>query len=321
MPLNNFTDLADYCLRSLGAPVVQINVTPEQIEDRIQDALEYFTEFHSEGTTRTYIPFVVSGSTLQLTTNVSSNFVSQEIVTGSISNATMILEDSPEINKIRSREFTGTFLEGETITGSISNTSAIIATSGISIGDIQNKYLTIPDEVISIIKVLPVNNKKNSDFMFDPQFQAMQSMWNIFNNYSSFDLSYYTTLQDYMSLLDFTLNTKSTPQFSRISGKVTLSKSFWDSIEIDQYIMIESHVSVANGVNTKIYDNFWIKKYATALLKRQWGQNLDKYENIILPGGVTLNGGKILEAALVDIEKLESMIKIAYTAPLDFYVG
>lgn len=317
--LLNETDLANYCLRKCGSPVIHINVDDTQVSDRIDDALRYFQIFHEEATQRTYVPIKVTGSTLQLTTNVAQTFSINETVTGSISGATFTLLDAPEINKLRSRKFKGTFIVGETVTGSVSGITGVIATNGIVIGNIESKYLTIPDTVVSIIRTVPMGSGKNaSNYMFDAQYQFMAS--SVFN-FTPSDLSYYVTLQQYLSLIDFTLNKQPSISFSRITGKLKFSDSFWDSISVDDYVMIEAQVSVVDGINTKVYDNFWVKKYAAALIKRQWGENLKKFGDMKLPGGITLNGKTIFDEAIVEQEELEGMMKDTFQAPLGMLIG
>lgn len=324
MATTNRTELIEYALRKLGAPVIQINVSTEQLEDRLDEALSYFVEFHDEGTQKTFIPIKVTGSHLQLTTNVASDFKTNETITGSVSGATMKLFDVPEINKLRSKTFTGTFIAGETVTGpstSGGTASGVIATNGIFIGDIQNKYLTLSDNVISVIRVLPWTgaHRNNTNYMFDIQYQMMAN--DIFKSGQYLDMNYYFTLQQHLSLIDFTLNPRPKTEFSRILGTVTLSSSFWSAIDPDQFVMVEGHVSVNDEANLKLYDNAWLKRYLTSIIKKQWASNISKYQNIILPGGVQLNGQQLHEEAESEIEKLEEQLKSTYREPLSFYVG
>lgn len=318
MGLANRQDLITYAFRKLGDPVIEINVTQEQAEDRLDDALQTFTEFHSEGVERTYVKHKITGSHLQLTTATASTFTATETITGSVSGATMVLYDTPEINKLRTRTLNGTFIVGETVTGSVSGSTGIIAANGVFIGDIQNKYITVPNEVASITKIVTYDQSKSSgSYMFDAQYQIMLN--DVFN-LNSAGIDYYTMVQQHMSLLDFTLNVQPSLTFSRASGKVTIGKS-WDTYSIDSYLMIECYVTVVNGSNTKIFDDFWLKKYYTAILKRQWAGNVGKYDNMILPGNMTIAAGKLWEQADAEIKELETQLKDTYQAPIMFMVG
>jgi hypothetical protein len=96
----------------------------------------------------------------------------------------------------------------------------------------------------------------------------------------------------------------------------------WKSdVKIGQYIIIEGYQTLNPENYTDIYNDMMFKRYLTALLKRQWGQNLLKFENMILPGGVTINGRPIYDDAQADIEKIESDFELKYSFPPDFYVG
>jgi hypothetical protein len=154
--------------------------------------------------------------------------------------------------------------------------------------------------------------------MFDASYQFMAST--VFN-FTPSDLSYYVTLQQYLSLLDFTLNKQPSVSYSRITGKLKFSSSFWDTLFVDDYIMVEASVSVVDGTNTKVYDNLWVKKYASALIKRQWGENLKKFGDMKLPGGITLNGKTIYDEAIAEQAELEQMMKDTFQAPLGMLIG
>lgn len=327
--ITNEQQLIDYCLRALGHPVITINVSESQLSDRISDALSLFSQFHEEGSSRTYVSHKVTGSHLQLTTNVANNFHAKDIVTCNTSGATFEVYDTPELNKIRTRKFNNfTPIAGETITvtsGVNVGQTGVVATNGVFIGDTQNEYITLPDEVISIIRLLPwnVSNRNGQNYIFDATYQIMLS--DIFN-YRNADMTYYTMIQQHLSLLDFTLNAKQTIDFSRITGKLLIPSGSWDSIVIDQFLVMECYSSIVvmnNGIPTysKIYDNFWVKKYATALIKKQFALNLGKFSNVILPGGITLNSERMMAEANEEISKLELELTEKYSAPLMFFVG
>lgn len=327
--LKSEADLIQYCLRALGHPVITINVSESQLSDRISDALSLFSQFHEEGSSRTYVSHKVTGSHLQITTNVASNFKAKDIVTCNTSGATFEVYDTPELNKIRTKKFNNfTPIAGETITvtsGVNIGQTAVIATNGIFIGDTQNEYITLPDEIISIIRLLPwnVSNRNGQNYMFDATYQIMLS--DIFN-YRNADMTYYTMIQQHLALLDFTLNAKQTIDFSRIVGRLNIPSGSWESIAIDQYLVMECYSSIVvmnNGVAaySKIYDNFWVKKYSTALIKKQFAINLGKFANVILPGGITLNSERMMTEATEEINKLEAELTEKYAAPLQFFVG
>jgi hypothetical protein len=78
--------------------------------------------------------------------------------------------------------------------------------------------------------------------------------------------------------------------------------------------------SALTGV-AEIYNDRMLKKYSTALIKKQWGSNLIKFDGMVLPGGVTLNGRQIYDDAIQDIERIEEKIALEYEMPPNFYMG
>jgi hypothetical protein len=65
----------------------------------------------------------------------------------------------------------------------------------------------------------------------------------------------------------------------------------------------------------------WLKEYATALIKQQWGANLIKFEGMVMPGGVTFNGRQLFDDANEELQKLEEEVRLNWEQPVDFYMG
>jgi hypothetical protein len=245
--------LIDYSLRKLGEPVIEINVDPDQMEDRVDEAIQYFIEYHNQGIQRTYINHVVTQD------------------------------------------------------------------------DLDNNYITIGDDVVQILRVLPLGDIGNTSFnMFDASYQMMFDAVNKGFTIAG-DMAYYEQMQQHLSLLDMKLN--GTPQFnwSRYSNKLDMFGDLNDGdISLGDYIVMEAMVEIrpeGTGINSSIYDNMFIKEFTTALIKQQWGANLIKFEGMQLPGGVTLNGRQIFEDAMQDIERLQERLRLEFEEPVDFFVG
>ena len=94
-----------------------------------------------------------------------------------------------------------------------------------------------------------------------------------------------------------------------------------NDINADEYLIIECYKIIDPDTYTQVYNDRWLKRYATALLKKQWGQNLIKYDGMTLPGGLTYNGSTILDSATAELETLETEMSMAYELPLDFLTG
>lgn len=239
--------LAEYALRKLGAPVIDINVDPDQIEDRIDEALDKYREFHSDATVRTLLKHQVTAT------------------------------------------------------------------------DIANGYITLDSSVLFVKSMFSVSSSfATGRGMFSVKYQMMLNDIAFMNSYAG-DLAYYEQMQQYLSLLDTTLNGMPNISFSRRENKLYI---FGDDLGTDllegSYIVLEVLQSITgNG----IWDDMWLKKYVTALIKRQWGTNLSKFDGVQLPGGVTLNGTRTYEDAIAEIEKLEEELRTTFELPVDFLVG
>lgn len=244
-------EFIDYCKRRLGEPVIEVNVDQDQIEDRVDDALDKYRLYHYEGTIRGYEP-------LQITqTDIDRGYIQ--------------------------------FTSGNTIS--------------------------------SIVRVMPLRAGSTTRNFFDFKYQFML---NDFAQMTTLlgDLAYYEQLMQYIGTLDMQLS--GTPQ---VKYSYTRDRLFFESDRNDgdlkdgDYIVIEGYFTTNPEVYSKMWSDNWLKDYATALIKKQWGQNLIKFEGMQMPGGVTLNGRQLYDDAMSDIEKLEEQLRMDYEYQPDFFVG
>jgi hypothetical protein len=136
------------------------------------------------------------------------------------------------------------------------------------------------------------------------------------------ELAYYEQMMQYLSMLDLKLNGHPQIDFSRVQSRIYIHGDLEDgTLEVGDYILVEAIVAITPAQATKIYDDRWIKEYATALIKLQWGQNLIKFDGVQLPGGVTINARQIYEDAQADIERLREELRLEHEMPVDFFVG
>lgn len=236
--------LIDYCLRQLGAPVLEINVDEDQIEDRVDEALQKYRDFHMEGQRRVYLPIQVTPT------------------------------------------------------------------------DITNKYFTLTDEVIYVTRVMPISNSYAAVNMFSMKYQMYLN--DFYALYKAESLQYYVQMQQYLQEVDALLNGIQPIQYQRHGNKLYIDMNFKE-LQVGQYILAECYVSLED--TPEMYNDSWLKKYTTALIKRQWGTNLSKFDGMQLPGGVTINASKIYDEANDDVEKLEQSLLDSYSLPPDFIVG
>jgi|TARA_R110002153_G_scaffold92600_1_gene224755 hypothetical protein len=244
--------LIDHCLRRLGAPVIEINVDEDQIEDRVDDAIQVYQEYHMDATFRTYYSYKILAA------------------------------------------------------------------------DVTNKYITIPADILYITRMFPIASSASaSRGMFDVKYQMMLNDVYDMNTIGT-DLAYYEQLQQHLSLLDMKLN--GTPQvtYARRQDRLYIHGEFetgQQDLKVDDYVVLEVFKTIDPTAHTQIYNDKFIKAYVTALIKQQWGQNLIKFEGMVLPGGVTLNGRQIYDDATEDIEKLVEAMRLEFEAPMSIFIG
>lgn len=314
--------LKQYALRALGAPVLEINVDDDQLEDRLDEALEYFALYHYEGVERFYLKHQVTPSTLEITGTNAASFAKGVLVTGGTSGATGYVATNEANNIVRVWQVTGTFSNGETITGGDA-TATLAASNAYTLGDTENGYVPVPDSVYGITRVIPFTQGSSSKGLFDLQYQLrLNDLYDL----TSTSLIYYKSVMSHIALLDLELNGYPMYRFNRLQGTVGstsrlhLDINWRTDIEPDDYMVIEAYRALDPTTFTKVFNEPWVKHYVTALFKKQWGTNLKKFSGIQLPGGVTLDGNAIYDEAVNEINNLEDELQNK-SAPLDFFLG
>lgn len=314
-------ELIDYCKRKLGEPVIQINIADEQAEDRLDDALQYMQNYHMDGVERIYLKHKVTSSQLTLTSNNAENFIDSEFVTGSVSGATArVIQQDSTGNTLRIKTIVGTFVASETILGSESNSTGTLAsTNFLTLGDIDNGYIPLTDSVIGVSRIIPFTDTKAANInMFDVRYQLRLN--DLFDLYST-SVIYYTQVQQHLRLLDQMLVGEKPIRFNRHMNRLYVDMDWQNYVKPDMTLIVEAHRILDPDTFTDVYNDEFLKRYLTALIKRQWGQNMSKYDNIELPGGVKLNGWQIFESAQQEIDKLEDEMQSRYVLPPMFIMG
>ena len=239
----------DYCLRRLGDPVIEINVDDDQLEDRVDESLQYWREYHSEALQRTFLKHQVTAT------------------------------------------------------------------------DVSNEFITIASDIVSVTKLFKVSSGTGSQNFFDIKYQMMlNDMTSIHGSMGN--LAYYDMMQQYLGTLDMMLN--GTPQitFVRKQNRLYIHGDFADKdIIAGKFIVAEVYKEINDSDYTTVWNDLWLKEYTTALFKQQWGQNLIKFDGMVLPGGVTLNGRQIYDDATQDIDRLRERIRLEHEMPADFFIG
>jgi len=238
-------ELADYCLRALGAPVVEINIDDDQLGDRIDEAFQFYREYHSDATIRRY----------------------------------------------RKHQVTAT--------------------------DVTNEYIDIPETFIHISRVLPFQVTGGAGD-FNVEYQIMLN--DIYDLRGPNSVLHYAMSQQHLALVDTLFDGKDqTVRFNRHMNRLFIETRWGTDVKAGEFVIIEGYETVDPATFTDVYNDIFLKKYLTALIKRQWGTNLKKFGGLQLPGGVEINGQQIYDEANEEINQIEEQMQSRYEMPpLDF---
>jgi hypothetical protein len=252
-------EFTDYCLRRLGAPVLEINVDVDQVDDLIDDAIQFFQENCYNGMERCYLVH-------EITADDIARF---DTTTSTTASGTVWKED--------------------------------------------NNYLPVPSHVLGISKVFGMVGSNIRSNLFGLEYQLFL---NDLYQFGSVDILSYYLVKQFLESMDMVLNNGSFQQFRynmrRDRLYLDINQKF---LTEGNYLLIEAHRLLNPNDVTEMYNDMFMKRYATALIKRQWGQNLIKFNNVQLPGGITMNGRQLYEDAVVEIEKIESEVLSKYAVP------
>lgn len=249
MAIQSKQDFIDYCLRRLGAPVIDINIDPMQIDDRYNDALQYYYDFHSAGMKTNYPVYKISQT------------------------------------------------------------------------DVNNRYLLLDDSVLGVSKIFPLQDTalNTTNILFDVKYQlTMQNLWDFSSvSYLNFELT-----RMHLQTLDELFNGNIPYRFNVNEKKLYLDANWGTSeISVGSYVVLETTNYMNPEIFPKVWEDRWLKAYATALIKRNWGENIKKYGGVQLPGGIVLNGKDIYNEAIEEIRLLEIDAEQSYGQPLGFFVA
>ena len=320
MAVTSRATLTEYCLRALGEPVVEINVDDSQLEERIDEALDYWNQYHFDGAEKMYLKQKITASRLFLDTGDSADFPVGTIITGDTSGATAVvcteIGTTAETSTIICKNVVGTFEAGEDITGDNAAT-ATLDDPAVELGNYDLRYIALPDAVYGVTRVIPFNAASSSKNLFDLQYQLrLNDLYDL----TSTSLIYYKTVMAHISLLNLELNGYPLYRFNRMQGNLYLDVNWKSAFTLGDYIMVECYRALNPTDWTKVWNEPWLRKYVTALFKRQWATNIKKFQGIQLPGGVTIDGDKLYAEAITEIKELEDEM-LNKSAPLEFFLG
>ena len=255
---NSKSTFKDYCLRNLGFGVIDINVSDDQIDDRIDEAVQYFAHYYYDSVEKMFLKYKIT----------------EADITRARSNATTTATDRVDTS------VTASFEEGK-------------------------NYIPMPSSIVSVLRIFSFDNAATNN-MFDIRYQLRL---NDLYDFSSTSIIHYEMTMQHLDYLSHLLVGETPIRFTEHQGRLYLDMDWEGDVSADDYLIIECYRKLDPQTYTDLYDNMHLKRYATALIKKQWGMNLSKFQNVALLGGVTMNGEQIYSQAQEEIEKLETYIE------------
>ena len=255
---NSKSTLKEYCLRNLGKGAVDINVTDDQADDRLDEALQYFSHYYYDGIEKMYLKYKVTSTD----------------ITRATSNATTTGTD------VADNSITSSFEEGK-------------------------NFIVMPDSVVSCLRIFSFDNSATNN-MFDIRYQLRL---NDLYDFSSTSIIHYEMTMQHLDYLSHLLVGETPIRFQEHQRRLYLDMDWNNDVKENDYLIIECYRKVDPNTYTDLYNDTHLKRYATALIKRQWGQNLSKFNEVQLLGGVTMNGEQIYTQAQEEVVRLEEQIQ------------
>jgi len=315
--------LAEFALRQLGAPLHNVEVSDEQLDDCIENAVQYYIEHHFDGIERDYMSHQITGT--QITLADATGWTGG----GMITDANYLDPATNSVHAGITAQIVGIngntiitayqngprkFQVGDTVTNGLNNSTI----TSIVLGDVDNHWIPVPDTVMGVTKILNIQSVLgSSDYMFNVNYQIMMSE---IQNLTSAGTAYFFGVQQFLGHLDFIMKKEKDFRFNRRAAQLWLDIAWSTDVKVGDICVAEVFRSSDDATYGGVLNDIWMKKYATALIKKQWGTNLSKYQGMQLPGGVTFNADKIYNDAVSEIQKLEDEA-INSSAPLGFCVG
>ena len=264
----------EYCKRQLGAPVLEINVADEQIEDIVDDAIQFFQERHFDGVAQTYLKYQVTDDDIDRGKGPGSTGVS-----------------------------------------GITTTSATATINGASIQfdyEENSNYLEVPPAIIGITKIFHFDGANTiTNNMFSVKYQLFL---NDIYYWGSTEVLTYAMVKTFLEDIEFALTTQKQIRFNKREDRLYLDID-WGSVSVDDFLIMECFRVLDPTDYTRVWNDSFLKPYVTALMKRQWGQNLLKFQGVKLPGGIELNGRQIYDDGEKDLDRIREIMSSTYEEP------
>lgn len=241
---SNRQQFKEYCLRKLGKPVIQINVSDEQVDDRVDEALKLYYDYHFDGSEKIYYKHLIT-----------------------------------EQNK-------------------------------------EDGFIILPENIIGAVRIFPYgfSSSTSSQALFSVEYQiAVNDLY----TFASTSMVPYVMMRQHLELVQQTLVGEKPIRYSKHKDKLFIDMN-WKRVTAGEYLIVEAYEIVDPEIYNDVWSDRWLQNYTTALIKQNWGSNITKMNGIVMPGGISFNGERILDDANREIEKLEEELKVSWVlGPVD----
>jgi hypothetical protein len=251
MAIQNLQQFRDYCFRTLGEPIVEVNVTDEQFTDRYEDALRKFQDHHFDGVQKTFFKHQITET------------------------------------------------------------------------DFNNKYIPLPANIVAVNRIVKgiTNASGGGDAsLFSVQYQFLLNQMHLL--WSAGNIAYFEHTMQQITMMDQILNGQPTFRYNKVIDRLYIDVDWNKTLTQGRWIVLECDAALDPSEYTKMFENVWLKRYTTALVKKQWGENLKKFSGVQMIGGVSLNGQQIWNEAVQEVLQLEEELRNTWELPIDaVYMG
>ena len=260
---NSKDTFKDYCLRQLGFPVIEINVDDDQLDDRVDEAIQFWQTYHDDATEKFFLKHKVTNSELIFQAVTTGTFVVGEVITGGTSGAESTVQAVPSTSTLKYndvKDSTKPFVGGETVTGGTSGATGVISSSGgIVKGDIENGYIPINSLITDVIRVMPIRDDVSSSDMFDVRYQIhLHDMYNLGFMGS---LAEYVMSMEYLDLLDKVIDSDQKHiDFNRHRNTLEIFMDWEEEVLPDEHIVVECVRIIDPATYTDIYNDYYLKR-------------------------------------------------------------
>ena len=328
MAVTSREELKHWALHKLGHPVIKVNLHDTQMEERIDEALQVFQEWHYDGTEKLFMKHQLKASKMVLDSSFAPGVIVQGWkVTGLTSGAVANIWGQSTPQTVDYYLANGSFILGEAVhmssTGDPTKPDGVNAhiqnvAGSITLNEFENRSIDIPNTVLSVSKIFPIQLNTAGTYLFDGQYYTMLDLM---FNFKGGDLITYDMTKQHLNLIQQMMGGEKNVRFNHLTGKLYVDLDWQRAVKPDTWLIIECYRILDPSQYLEVWNDQFVKSYTTVLFKEQWAQNLGKFANIQLLGGVTLSAAEMKTEAKEEKKELEDALRNRWSQPLGFLLG